>query len=179
MFTALSLLVLSAVLTCAHQEHLHDDVALDTEEWTTKYGQEMDPTFSGLLSFSHLPYTRCLEDISTRFDIAILGMPFDTGTSYRPGARFGPYAIRSGSRRQRALRGYTLNWGINPYASNSTVIDCGDVSVDMVNLLHYPYGCFSCICSLGACISIRQCSGHRPNTNSLFDLTGPTCYTER
>ncbi|KAH9898278.1 Arginase/deacetylase [Cubamyces lactineus] len=97
--------------------------------WLEKYGQQIDQPFSGPLSFSHLPYSRCLEDESAAFDIAILGMPFDTAVTYRPGARFGPYAIRSGSRRQRETRGYTLSWKNNPYELGSKIMDCGDVPV--------------------------------------------------
>ena len=98
------------------------------ETWLSKYGKPIDPTFSGFLSFSRLPYAICLEDETANFDIAILGFPFDTGVSYRPGARFGPFGIRAGSRRQRDYRGWTMFWGINPYKSGSTIIDCGDVS---------------------------------------------------
>ncbi|KAF8560153.1 Arginase/deacetylase [Imleria badia] len=114
--------------TYGHQQPLrgsHEETL--TETWLSKYGKQIDQPFSGPLAFSHAEYTRCLEDESAAFDIAILGMPFDTGTSYRPGARFGPYAIRSGSRRQRPSRGYTLAWGINPYESGLKIIDCGDV----------------------------------------------------
>ncbi|TFK41888.1 arginase family-domain-containing protein [Crucibulum laeve] len=105
--------------------------ALSSKEqtWLEKYGQQIDQTFSGPLSFSHLPYHRCLEDESVDFDIAILGMPFDTAVTYRPGARFGPYAIRSGSRRQREARGYTIAWGNNPYDQGVKILDCGDVPV--------------------------------------------------
>ncbi|KAF8226313.1 Arginase/deacetylase [Tricholoma matsutake] len=95
--------------------------------WREKYGEQHDHVFSGPLSFSHLPYALCLQDEATMFDIAILGMPFDTAVSYRTGARFGPYAIRSGSRRQRPNNGYTMFWGNNPYEAN--VLDCGDVPV--------------------------------------------------
>lgn len=97
------------------------------ETWLSKYGKPTDHPFSGFLSFSHLPYAVCLEDETAGFDIAILGFPFDTAVSYRSGARFGPYAIRSGSRRQRSIRGYTLAWGINPYEQNVKILDCGDV----------------------------------------------------
>ncbi len=55
-------------------------------------------------------------------------MPFDTAVSYRPGARFGPHAIRSGSRRLRDPHGYTLSWGMDPYEYGTKVMDCGDVS---------------------------------------------------
>lgn len=49
-------------------------------------------------------------------------------------ARFGPYAIRSGSRRQREARGYTMSWGVNPYEQGSKVVDCGDVRVFLILL---------------------------------------------
>ncbi|KAJ3750857.1 Arginase/deacetylase [Lentinula detonsa] len=98
--------------------------------WLEKYGSQIDQPFSGPLSFSHIPYTRCLENEETKFDIAILGMPFDTAVTYRPGARFGPYAIRSGSRRQRETRGYTMSWAKDPYAEGVEIIDCGDVPVN-------------------------------------------------
>ncbi|PSS29567.1 hypothetical protein PHLCEN_2v2715 [Hermanssonia centrifuga] len=108
----------------------HSDVQHEGQNaWLEKYGKQIDQPFSGPLSFSHLPYSRCLEDTTAEFDIALLGMPFDTAVTYRPGARFGPYAIRSGSRRQRETRGYTLSWRNNPYALGSRIIDCGDVPV--------------------------------------------------
>ncbi|KAK2461465.1 hypothetical protein APHAL10511_005928 [Amanita phalloides] len=97
--------------------------------WLTKYGPQSDLTFTGPLSFSHLPYQRCLENETAQFDIAIIGLPFDTAVTYRSGARFGPYAIRSGSRRQRETLGYTVSWGTNPYRSGFTILDCGDVPV--------------------------------------------------
>ena len=53
--------------------------------WVEKYGPQIDLTFSGPLSFSHLPYVRCLQEESTDFDIGVLGLPFDTGVSHRPG----------------------------------------------------------------------------------------------
>lgn len=53
--------------------------------WVEKYGPQIDQTFSGPLSFSHLPYVRCLQEEGTDFEIALLGLPFDTGVSYRPG----------------------------------------------------------------------------------------------
>lgn len=58
---------------------------LKAQTWLEKYGRQIDQPFSGPLSFSHLPYKRCLEEEDTYFDIAILGMPFDTGVTYRNG----------------------------------------------------------------------------------------------
>ena len=124
----------STVFTDQNMLHMHSDAVFhegepNPDEWLKKYGPQIDQPFSGPLSFSHLAYTRCLEDPSVTFDVAVLGMPFDTAVTYRPGARFGPYAIRSGSRRQRETRGYTLSWKNNPYALGSRIIDCGDVRV--------------------------------------------------
>jgi agmatinase len=135
-----SILVLLTLVYLAWAHSNHDQTPLSTydshlglgssgQTWIQKYGPQIDQPFSGPLSFSHLPYARCLEDESMNFDVALLGMPFDTGVTYRPGARFGPYAIRSGSRRQREVRGYTMSWGNNPYALGYKVMDCGDVSV--------------------------------------------------
>ena len=126
-----SIILVCAYITQASTNNFRDRTAQNL--WSQKFGEQTDQLFSGPLAFSHLPYARCLDQVEfdtgseQLFDIALLGMPFDTGTSYRPGARFGPYAIRSGSRRQRATRGYTLAWGANPYTVGYEVMDCGDV----------------------------------------------------
>jgi len=124
--TAVVLIVALAVSVLGFQTSLNDE---EKPTWRSKYGSQHDQPFSGPLSFAHLPYARCLENEAASFDIAILGMPFDTGVTYRPGARFGPYAIRSGSRRQRDTRGYTVAWGNSPYTQGVKILDCGDVPV--------------------------------------------------
>lgn len=55
--------------------------------------------FSGIVSFAKTPIAQCFQDLDLEMDIAIVGAPFDTTVSYRPGARFGPNGIRQGSRR--------------------------------------------------------------------------------
>ncbi|KAL9613564.1 MAG: hypothetical protein Q9167_001897 [Letrouitia subvulpina] len=62
-------------------------------------GTQADSVFSGISTFGRLPYFPCLASDEQKYDIAFIGAPFDTGTSYRPGARFGPTGIRQGSRR--------------------------------------------------------------------------------
>ncbi|KNZ80615.1 Putative agmatinase 1 [Termitomyces sp. J132] len=114
-------------LVFSHQTPLDQDTKIPT--WQSKYGPQRDQPFSGPLSFAHLPYSRCLDDEGASFDIALLGLPFDTGVTYRPGARFGPYAIRSGSRRIREGPSYTISWGSNPFAQGAKILDCGDVPV--------------------------------------------------
>jgi len=49
--------------------------------------------------------------------------------TYRPGARFGPRAIRASSARQTTARGYNPRAGLNPYQEWATIIDCGDIPI--------------------------------------------------
>ncbi len=49
------------------------------------------PRFAGIKTFMRLPHLETTEGI----DFAVVGVPFDTGASFRVGARFGPEAIRS------------------------------------------------------------------------------------
>ncbi|KAA8647772.1 agmatinase [Aspergillus tanneri] len=83
--------------------------------------------FSGLTTFAHIPYVNCFVDEqaeSQAYDIAILGAPFDTSVTGRPGARYGPGGIRLGSRR---LGGWNVYTGENVFASWAKLVDCGDV----------------------------------------------------
>src|SRR5262249_52835736 len=60
------------------------------------------------------------------YDIAVLGVPFDGGTSYRPGARFGPMAVRQAARTLRP--GHHVELGVSPL-STVQIVDAGDVTV--------------------------------------------------
>ncbi|GAB5590236.1 hypothetical protein Unana1_05136 [Umbelopsis nana] len=88
-----------------------------------------DAVFSGIGTFAHLPYTQCWANDTSDFDIAFIGAPFDTGTSYRPGARFGPAGIRDGSRRLNLYGGYNVPMDVNPFSNWAKVVDCGDIAV--------------------------------------------------
>ncbi|KAI8099164.1 arginase family protein [Halteromyces radiatus] len=85
--------------------------------------------FAGIGTFGHLTYERCLSDPSIQYDIAVVGIPFDTTTTYRPGARFGPAAIREGSRRTIVTGTYNVPFGFDPYSSGLNLVDCGDIPV--------------------------------------------------
>lgn len=84
------------------------------------------PRFAGLNTFARLPRIEDVED----HDIAIVGVPFDAGTSYRPGARFAPNAIREGS---RLLRPYNPAQEAAPF-SLAQVVDAGDIGVNPFNI---------------------------------------------
>jgi agmatinase len=59
-------------------------------------------------------------------DVAIVGVPFDSGVSYRPGARFGPSHIRESS---RLLRPFNPALEVSPFTSQQ-VADAGDIAVN-------------------------------------------------
>ncbi|KAL2052439.1 hypothetical protein ABVK25_007311 [Lepraria finkii] len=92
-------------------------------KWDFEWG------FSGISTFAHLKHVKCLSDKDTPFDIGIIGAPFDTAVSYRPGARFGPRAIRAASARQTSFRGFNPRRGLNPFAAQYTILDCGDIPI--------------------------------------------------
>lgn len=76
-----------------------------------------------------MPHFKCLTEPEGTFDIGIIGAPFDTAVSYRPGARFGPRAIRASSARQISFRSFNARAGLNPYTSWANIVDCGDIPV--------------------------------------------------
>ncbi len=79
------------------------------------------PRFAGPGTFARLPRIDQVE----RCDIAIVGIPFDSGVTYRPGARFGPMAVRAAS---RLLRAYNPELDVEPFRS-AQVADVGDLAV--------------------------------------------------
>jgi agmatinase len=84
------------------------------------YGADLQP-FAGITTFMRCPATRDLAGV----DVAVIGLPFDSGTSYRSGTRFGPRKIREVS---------LLLWGYNnPLAVRPLdvlrVVDYGDADV--------------------------------------------------
>jgi agmatinase len=79
------------------------------------------PRYAGVRTFARCP----LVDDPEGVDVAVLGIPFDTATTNRPGARFGPEAIRSAS---IGLRPYNPVQDVQVFGRLS-VADLGDVRV--------------------------------------------------
>ena len=79
------------------------------------------PRFAGIRTFMRAPHTTDLAGV----DAAVYGIPFDTATSYRTGARFGPEAIRSAS---ALLRPYNPALDIDVVETLS-IVDYGDLPV--------------------------------------------------
>lgn len=80
------------------------------------------PRFAGIKTFMRLPHVTTTEGV----DVAIVGVPFDTGASYRVGARFGPEAIRSVS---ALLRHHNEVLDVSIF-DHCSVVDYGDLPVN-------------------------------------------------
>ncbi|WP_230208986.1 agmatinase [Nostocoides sp. HKS02] len=78
------------------------------------------PRYAGAATFARLPRIDEVE----RADVAVVGVPFDSGVSYRPGARFGPAHIRQAS---RLLRPYNPALDVEPFSAQQ-VVDAGDIA---------------------------------------------------
>jgi agmatinase len=85
------------------------------------------PRFTGPTTFARLPRLDQVE----RADVAVLGLPFDSGTSFRPGARFGPEAVRAGS---KLLRPYHLGLDVEPWTTLQ-LADAGDVAINPFDIV--------------------------------------------
>ena len=88
-------------------------------------GNEM-PRFGGIATFMRLPGKTPLDEL----DAAVVGVPFDIGTSNRPGARFGPRGVRDES---VLLRPYNMATRAAPFDS-LVIDDTGDVATNAFNL---------------------------------------------
>lgn len=98
---------------------------MDTRKPNPAYGSDLEP-FHGITTFMRLPASRDLEGINA----AIVGVPFDSGATYRSGTRFGPRKIRESS---------LLIWGFNQVLNvfpteDLNIVDYGDVSVVPVDI---------------------------------------------
>jgi agmatinase len=84
------------------------------------------PRFTEPATFARLPR---IDQVASA-DVCIVGVPFDSGVSYRPGARFGPGHVRAAS---KLLRPYNAALNVEPF-STQQVADCGDIAVNPFNI---------------------------------------------
>ncbi len=94
-------------------------------------GLAFENAFGGATSFLRRRYTKDL----TGVDLAVTGVPFDQAVTHRPGARFGPRAIREASALQAFDAPY--GWGYDPL-SEMTVVDYGDLAFDYAHTPSFP-----------------------------------------
>lgn len=84
------------------------------------------PRYAGFTTFARLPRVDEVE----RADMGVVGVPFDSGVTYRPGARFGPNHIRQSS---RLLRPYNPSLDVEPFAAKQ-IVDVGDITANPFDL---------------------------------------------
>lgn len=84
------------------------------------------PRFAGIPTFMRLPH---IPD-AKRLDVALIGVPYDGGTSYRPGPRFGPRRVREQS---ALIRPYNPVLNVSPF-DRLRVADYGDLSVNPLSI---------------------------------------------
>lgn len=87
------------------------------------------PHFAGINTFMKAPYIEDVHDVG-KFDVAVMGVPFDGGTTYRPGTRFGPQGIR---RISALYTPYNYEMGVD-LREQMTLCDVGDVFTIPANL---------------------------------------------
>ena len=95
-------------------------------------GLSYENAFGGSTSFLRRRYTKDLKDV----DIAITGVPFDQAVTNRPGARFGPRAIREASTLQTFDPPY--GWDFDPM-QELNIVDYGDLAFDYAKVQEFPY----------------------------------------
>ncbi|MHB8474431.1 MAG: agmatinase family protein [Gammaproteobacteria bacterium] len=87
------------------------------------------PHFAGINTFMKAPYIEDVKSISS-YDVAVMGVPFDGGTTYRPGTRFGPQGIR---RISALYTPYNYEIGVD-LREQMTMCDIGDVFTIPANI---------------------------------------------
>lgn len=87
------------------------------------HGRREEMVWGGALSFLRRRYTREIDGA----DVVVSGIPFDAATTHRPGARFGPAAIRAASAQLAEL--WAFPWGFDPF-DRLAVADYGDCYLD-------------------------------------------------
>ncbi|MBS0191634.1 MAG: agmatinase [Phycisphaerales bacterium] len=90
----------------------------------------VQPRFAGICTFLRVPQVEDVASENRPIDWAIYGVPSDAGVTFRPGARFGPRAVREAS---QYIKPYLIEQGVH-LAERLSIADAGDAPVN-------PYSC--------------------------------------
>ena len=93
------------------------------------FSRGQQPAFAGINTFLKAPYCENIRDVG-KYDVAIIGAPFDMGTTYRAGCRFGPQAVR---RISALYDSYNADMGVDLY-EELNLCDAGDIFVIPSNI---------------------------------------------
>ncbi|MEE6169536.1 MULTISPECIES: agmatinase family protein [unclassified Mycolicibacterium] len=128
--------LLAAIPTNVEEEAVARGIALGLEaaesisdRRISTFSRGAQPAFAGINTFLKAPYCEDIHDVGN-YDVAILGEPFDMGTTYRSGCRFGPQAVR---RISALYDSYNLDMAVD-LAQELSICDAGDVFVIPSNI---------------------------------------------
>lgn len=128
--------LLAAIPTNVEEEAIARGIALGLEaaesindRRISTFSRGPQPAFAGINTFLKAPYCEDIHDVGN-YDVAILGEPFDMGTTYRSGCRFGPQAVRKIS---ALYDSYNLDMAVD-LTQELSVCDAGDVFVIPSNI---------------------------------------------
>ena len=93
------------------------------------FARGQQPAFAGINTFLKAPYCEDIHGVG-KYDVAIVGAPFDMGTTYRPGCRFGPQAVR---RISALYDAYSLDLAVD-LGEELSLCDAGDIFVIPSNI---------------------------------------------
>ncbi len=95
----------------------------------TTFARGHQPAFAGINTFRKVPYCENIHDVG-KYDAAIIGAPFDMGTTYRAGCRFGPQAVR---RISALYDSFNVEMGVD-LEEELNLCDAGDIFVIPSNI---------------------------------------------
>jgi guanidinobutyrase len=103
---------------------------MGAEFYGDDYQKNIEAIFVGIPTFLKLPLVKSLKELEVvKPDVAIVGEPFDFGTTIRPGTRYGPRAIRAASTvPSPPYEHFNIETGVDPFGV-FRVVDYGDVSI--------------------------------------------------
>lgn len=103
---------------------------MGAEFYGDDYQKNTTAIFVGIPTFLKLPWVKSLKELELiKPDVTIIGEPFDFGTTIRPGARYGPRAIRTASTvPSPPYEHFNIETGVDPFGV-FRVVDYGDVSI--------------------------------------------------
>ena len=93
------------------------------------FARGQQPAFAGINTFRKAPYVEDVHEVG-KHEVAVLGAPFDMGTTYRAGCRFGPQAIR---RISALYDSYSVDMAVD-LEEELDLVDLGDVFIIPSNL---------------------------------------------
>ncbi|MDK3256056.1 agmatinase family protein [Blastococcus capsensis] len=112
-----------------HEHGLEPAESIEDKQQASTFARGELPHFSGINTFLKAPYLEDIHDVGNH-EVAIIGCPLDTGTTYRPGPRFGPEGMR---RISSLYTPYYYEQGVD-LREQLDMVDVGDIFITPANI---------------------------------------------